>query len=80
MNNDELTEEISRGVSITKQKNKFVVYHRYQPKPDVQQPTTFDDEVITKVGEADTIEKAEKIKREYEKKLSEAAEDEEDDD
>ena len=50
------------------------------PEPDVEQPSTFDDEVTKTVGEAETLEEAERIKLEYENKLAIEAEEENDED
>jgi hypothetical protein len=57
----------------------FRVDHHYMPKPNVEQPTAFDDEVTSTVGEAETREEAERIKQEYENKLSIQAEKEDED-
>ena len=68
------------GVYIKEHNGKFRVEHHYMPKPDVEQPTTFDDEVTRTVGEAGSREEAERIKQEYENKLSIESENETDED
>lgn len=70
----------SWGVYIRERNGKFRVEHRYMPEPDVEQPSTFDDEVTKTVGEAETLEEAERIKLEYENKLAIEAEEENDED
>ena len=68
------------GVSIREVNGKFLVEHRYMPKPTVEEPSTFDDEVIDKVGEANTREEAERIKQNYENELAIESEKDEDGD
>lgn len=66
------------GVSIREVNGKFRVEHRYMPKPNIEEPTTFDDEMTRTVGEAGTREDAERIKLDYEHSLLlEAEKDEE---
>jgi len=43
-------EDARRGVYIRKSNGKFRVEHRYMPTPDIDQPSTFDDEVTDTVG------------------------------
>ena len=67
------------GIYIEEQNAKFRVKHHYTPTPNPDEPTTFDDEVIETIGEAETREGAEKIKQEYEAKLAEAADEDRED-
>jgi hypothetical protein len=74
-----MAEDVRWGVYVRELNGKFLVEHRYMPTPDIEQPTTFDDIVTRKVGEAKTREEAERIKQEYESRLANEAEKEEDD-
>ena len=67
------------GVYIEEQNAKFIVKHHYMPTPNPDEPTTFDDEVFKTIGEAETHEDAERIKREHEAKLADAPDKDEED-
>jgi hypothetical protein len=67
------------GVYIRSHNGKFHVEHRYMPTPDINHPSSFNEEeiVTVAVGTADTREEAERIKQKYEKKLEIKAQKEE---
>lgn len=73
---------MTREIYIQKQPNgRFRVLHNYMPTPTIDEPSSFDErnEATTTVGEADTRKEAERIVRNYRRKLKREAEQEEDD-
>jgi hypothetical protein len=77
-----LVEDDRYGIFITELNGKFHVEHRYRPEPNVDEPSTFDENELVRhaVGDANTREEAEQLKQEYLEKLRIARENEDDED